>query len=181
MRHPHLLSRTATLLLVVDVQERLAGAMCDHPGFVAGVRRLLDACRLLGVPALATEQYPKGLGPTLAELGEFPDRVEKLTFSCWGEPSFRQRLRAAARPTVLLAGIEAHVCVSQTAHDLLAAGFVVQVAADAVSSRRASDRDAALARMARAGVILTTVESAIFELLETAAAPEFKAVHGLVK
>jgi nicotinamidase-related amidase len=179
-----LLRRDETLVLMVDVQGRLSEIMTDAPAYRDNIRKLLAAARVMAVPVLAAEQLPEKLGPTAPELAELVPaerRVRKSAFSCWGEPALRERVAAEGRRSVLVTGIEAHVCVSQTVHDLLSEGYAVQVAVDAVSSRRASDRDVALERMRTAGATLTTVEAAVFELLGRADAPEFKEVHRLLK
>lgn len=183
-RHPGLLSRAGTVLMMIDVQERLVPAIADHAAVVGNCRKLAQACGRLGVPMLLTEQYPKGLGRTVPELAEClaaAAKMEKVSFSCCGEPAVLTALRELGKRTVLTAGIEAHVCVSQTVHDLLAAGFAVHVPADAVGSRRMGDRDVALERLRAAGAVITTTEAALFELLERADAPEFKDVHKLLK
>lgn len=181
-RSPELMSRHDTALVVVDVQEKLLRAIPDAQRLVWNIQRLVDAACALGIEVLATEQYPKGLGPTIeplaARLGPLP---EKLAFSAVGCDALRARLDTLDRPNLLVCGIETHVCVQQTALDLLHAGFRVFIAADAVASRAALDREIALQRMIASGVTMTTVESAMFEWCETAAAPEFKLISQLVK
>ncbi|MCE5270621.1 hydrolase [bacterium] len=183
-RHSGLLDSRRTLLLVVDVQERLMPVIDNTERVTLNIRRLVQGAGVLGLPVLATEQYPKGLGLTVASVRELLDNSclrEKLTFSCLGEPAILGFLKTAARGTVLVCGAEAHVCVSQTVHDLLAAGFRVHVAADAVSSRDPENRRLALERMARAGATITSTEAALFELLERAGTEQFRAVSKLVK
>jgi nicotinamidase-related amidase len=177
-----LLTRGDAVLIVVDVQERINAVMADQ-GHLPRIAVLIEACAALGVPVLATEQYPKGLGPTLAELASLlpaPPLV-KDSFSCVREPAVRAALEATGRRQAVVTGIEAHVCVVQTALDLVAAGLQVHVPHDAVSSRRPADKAWALDRMAAAGVIVTTTESALFELLERCGTDEFKLVAALVK
>jgi nicotinamidase-related amidase len=168
-------------LLIIDVQEKLLPAIPDAPRLLLNLTFLLDAARIIGVPTLATEQYPKGLGPTHAAIAErLPaDRPAKVAFSCGGVPEIVAGL--SGRTAVLLAGIEAHVCVLQTALDLIGHGRRVFVAADAVASRDPFDREIALRRLERAGAVVTTAETAAFEWLGTAAAPGFKAVSLLVQ
>ncbi|MFM7208132.1 MAG: hydrolase [Planctomycetaceae bacterium] len=175
------LSAPRSMLCVVDVQERLVPAVLDGGLVVDRCRRLAEAARLLGVPTVVTEQYRKGLGGTVPELaGLLPAPLEKLTFSCCGAEGF-----ATAIPTgvvqVVLCGLETHVCVTQTALDLLAEGYGVFVAVDAVSSRHALDRDVALRRLEAAGVVVTTTEAVLFEWCHTAAHPQFQAVRMLVR
>ncbi len=180
--HPETLARSRAMLLVIDVQERINGVMADQ-GHVSRLETLVDAFRALGLPVIATEQYPKGLGPTLPSLaGRLPaPPLEKATFSCMREPEVAAALEAARSRQVVVTGIETHVCVTQTALDLLHAGFQVQVPHDAVNSRRARDREWALRRMAAAGAVITSTESALFELLERCGTDDFKAISKLVK
>jgi nicotinamidase-related amidase len=178
---PPRLNATNSALLVVDVQEKLLPAIPDSPRLLLNLSFLLDAARALGVPILATEQYPKGLGPTHPTIIERlpPALPAKVEFSCCGVPEVAAGL--SGRSAVLLAGIEAHVCVMQTALDFLGRGLTVFVAADAVSSRDPFDRDVALRRMERAGAVITTAETSAFEWLGSSAAPAFKAVSRLVQ
>jgi nicotinamidase-related amidase len=181
MRSPDLMNRTDTGFLVIDLQTKLMDKMPERDRVVANVARLVEGARILGVDVQATEQYAKGIGPTVPELAHrLPPRPDKLTFSCCGVPQVIERLRARGVNKVLLAGIEAHVCVQQTALDLVAEGFRVYVAADAVASRRELDRDVGLRRMERSGVIITTTEAALFEWAERAGTPEFKQISRLV-
>lgn len=173
-----------TALLVVDVQERLLPAIHDCATVTQRVSLLLDAANVLDVPVLVTEQYPRGLGRTVEAVRQRlkPDVQiqEKLRFSACTQTTKAELQRVGAR-AVLVCGIEAHVCVLQTSLDLADAGFVTAVALDAVGSRRATDRDAAISRMVQANVLPTTVESAIFELLTQAGGPLFKALLPLIK
>lgn len=183
LRSPELLDRQRSRLVVVDMQEKLVAAM-PHPGaLVAAGKLLLDAARLFGVPTCAVEQYPQGLGPTVEPLrAALPDRFEKRRFS--GAPALGWPAAMEApdgRDQVLLCGVEAHVCVLQTAFDLAALGYRVSVAVDAVASRCASDRETALARLRDGGIGVTTVEAAAFEWCESADAAEFQALSALVK
>jgi len=181
-RSPELMSRDGAALLVVDVQERLVPAIRDHTRVVWNCRRLIDGARVLGIPVAGTEQYPRGLGPTvgpLAErLGELPS---KLRFSCGGCPAIFKEWEDRGIDKVLVCGIEAHVCVQQTVLDLLAHGWRVYVAADAVGSRFELDLETALRRMDSAGATLTTTEAALFEWCENAGTPEFKQISRLVQ
>ncbi len=176
-----------TGLLVVDVQERLIGSIAAWRKVVWNVRRLIDGAKLLGVPIVATEQYPKGLGHTVAELAErladvYPDGIpEKMTFSSGGCPGAFDEFRSRGVRKILVTGIEAHVCVTQTVFDLMADGWRVYVAVDAVGSRFDLDYRTGLARMDSAGATLTTTEAALFELFEVAGTPEFKEISRLVK
>lgn len=171
-----------TALLIVDVQEKLIGAIAGHRGVVWNCRRLIDGASVLGVRVVATEQYPKGLGATVPELAErLGDIPSKLRFSCGGCPEVFEQLSEAGIGKLLVCGIEAHVCVQQTVLDLLADGWRVYVAVDAVGSRYALDRETALRRMESAGATLTTTEAALFEWCEAAGTPEFKQISRLVR
>ena len=177
-----LLERAKSLLLLVDMQERLVPVMADAAEVTARCGILLSAANALDVPVLASEQYPKGLGGTIPELAELaPVRLEKLEFSAYANHAIKDELTRAGRLQIVLAGVEAHVCVLQTGLELIAAGFQVFVAADAVASRRAESRDVALQRIGRAGATLITVEMALFEWLRSAGAPEFRAISKLIR
>lgn len=173
------------LVLVVDVQERLTPAMPegDLARLVKYARALLGGARELGLPVLATEQYPKGLGPTLPALRELlPGApLAKTHFSCCGDPGFAAALEATRRRQVVIAGMETHVCVFQTARDLAAGGYEVFVCADAVNSRTEEHRRVGLDLCREAGALVTTAETALFDLLGQAGGPAFKAVSALVK
>lgn len=182
-RSPELMNRDDTALVVIDVQEKLAPLIAGHERIVWNIGRLLQGAKILGLPAVATEQYPQGLGGTLAELaaridGDIP---EKLHFSCTACGELFTKLAERDIHKLLLCGIEAHVCVQQTALDLLAAGFRVYLAVDAIGARFDVDRDVALRRMEISGATLTTTESALFEWCEVAGTPQFKQISQLVR
>ena len=177
-----LLERAKSLLLLVDMQERLVPAMAGAGDVTANCSILLRAAQELAVPALASEQYPKGLGATIPALADLaPRRLEKLEFSAYANPAIKDELSRAGRKQVVLCGIEAHVCVLQTGLELVEAGFQVFVAADAVASRRSESREVALHRLGRAGATLITAEMALFEWLRSASAPEFRAISKLIR
>ena len=177
-----LMSRADTGVLVVDVQEKLANALGSSARVIWNIRRLLDGAKLLGLPTLATEQYPQGLGATVAELAARLDRpTEKLSFSCFGVPNLFDELRGRDIYKLLVCGLETHVCVQQTVLDLLADGWRVYVAVDAVGSRHELDHETALRRMDSAGAVLTTTEAALFEWCQEAGTPEFKQISQLVR
>ena len=185
MRHHATNLTTANaVVLVVDIQEKLLAAIHDGPSVAREAARVVRAARILDVPVLVTQQYTKGMGPTAGEvaeaLGAF-EAVEKLDFSAARASGLLDSLRATGRSHAVLVGIEAHVCMLQTALDLEAEGFFVHVVADATGSRKPADAAAALARMSASGVTVTTAEGAIFEMLGTAAHPRFKEIHRLVK
>lgn len=171
-----LLERDRSALVLIDVQEGFR-SYDAFDGVVAGCAKLIGAARVLGVPIVVTEQYPKGLGHTAPEVGLNGEvAIEKTVFSAVRADGFDLQ----GRDQALVCGIEAHVCVSQTVHDLLGEGIDVHVCADAVGSRHAVDREHALPRLEKAGAVVTTVEAALLELCERAGTPEFKAVQGLI-
>jgi len=171
-----LLARDRTALLVVDVQEGFR-PYASFAGVVESCAKLVQGARILELPTLVSEQYPKGLGHTAPEVGvEDQRRIEKTVFSA----ARADRFDLAGRDQAIVCGIETHVCVSQTVHDLLERGIDVHVPADAVGSRHAIDYERGLERLERAGAVVTTVEAALFELLERAGTPEFKAVQKLI-
>lgn len=174
-----------SLLVVVDVQERLLPAIHESPRVLRNVDTLLKAAGLLSVPVILTEQYPKGLGRTVesvrAALPDGTPTVEKITFACTGEPAFNALVEGSGRKQIVVCGTEAHVCVLQTVLGLRQAGQAVYLAADAVSSRTADNHAAAVARMSAAGVPIVTTEMILFEWMERAGTPLFKAVSALVR
>jgi nicotinamidase-related amidase len=176
--------REEAVLVLVDYQERLMPAIKSRDDVEESAAKLANGCQILGVPILITQQYTKGLGPTVETiaqvLGDFQP-IEKTSFSIMGEPAFVEALAATGRKSVILAGVEAHVCVLQSALDLLEAGYQVFLAIDAVSSRSNTDKKYAQRRMAEAGAVGTTVESVLFELLVGAREPGFKEISALVK
>jgi nicotinamidase-related amidase len=182
MLPPQRLTARDGALLVVDVQEKLLPLIRYGDLVVANSVRLARAAAALGVPAWATEQYPKGLGPTVAPLAElFPHRADKTTFHCCACGEVLEQLHGRGVRHVTLAGIEAHVCVAQTALELLRMGFRVQVPADAVASRGTMDWEFALRRLEHAGAVVTTTEAVMFEWAESSDHPQFKAISALIK
>ncbi len=186
MTKPMLAGAADSVLILIDIQERLAAAM--EPATFRGVARnasiLVQAAVGLGIPVLTTEQYRKGLGRTVPELAALlPDAaaIEKTRFSAAGDESFRQTLDRAGRPQAILAGMEAHVCVLQTALELRAAGRDVFVVADACCSRTAANHANAMERLRAAGVIVANTESIVFEWLRDARHDCFKAISALVR
>lgn len=174
------LDPATTLLCVIDVQERLLAVMPDAERVVARSQRLATAAGLLGVRSILTEQYPKGLGRTPPALAaHLPPPIEKISFSCHGCRPFRDAIPAGTTG-IVLCGLETHVCVAQTALDLLAEGHGVFLAVDAVASRHPIDHDVGLRRLEAAGAILTTTEALLFEWCRTAEHPQFKSVRGLL-
>jgi len=176
------MSRSDSALLAVDVQEKLVPAIAGAERIVWNVRRLIDGARLLGIPVSASEQYPQGLGPTVPELASrLEDRPAKLAFSCRELPALFAGLRERNIEKLLICGIETHVCIQQTVLDLLADGWRVYVAVDAVGSRHDLDHQTALRRMDSSGAVLTTTEAALFEWCQAAGTPEFKHISRIVR
>ena len=173
------------VIVLIDVQGKLAELMYEKQQLYRQLQILLRGARLLDVPVLWLEQYPRGLGPTVPEIAALLEGldgpIDKTCFSACGSERFQRALRDCGRHTVVVAGIESHVCVYQTAQDLLAAGFVVEVVKDAVSSRTADNRLAGLERMVSLGAGMTTVEMVLFEWLREAGSPAFKEISRLVR
>lgn len=182
--HPSLLDRDRSVLLMIDLQEAYRGKLANEPRVVATATKLLDAAELLGIPVVVTEQYPKGLGPTRDELvSHLPAgarRFEKTSFSCLGAPGLREHLRELGREQVVVGGIETHVCVCQTVHDLLVSDFQPHLVRDAVSARFALEDETGFAKMLASGAVPACLEGVLFEWLGDARAKEFKAAHRLV-
>ncbi len=169
-------------LLVVDMQEKLLAAMADRVLLTENIVRLIRAATLLEMPVWATEQYPRGLGPTVGPLAALlPERPSKMTFHCCAVPRLVEQLYSRHIRHITVAGIEAHVCVAQTAVELLDLGFRVQVPADAVSSRHRFDWEFAIRRLEHAGAVVSSTEAVLFEWLESADRPEFKTISTMVK
>lgn len=183
IRHAEILNRRQSALLIVDIQQKINAVMLHRARVIASTVTLIKACRVLEVPIFLTEQYPKGLGTTEEQIMSAlagTEALQKMSFSC-GSDTLLAQLREKGIRQVIVAGIECHVCVLQTALDLIANGLQVHIAVDAVSSRKELDYKTALGRMARAGAVTTTVESVLFEILERAGTPEFKEVSKLIK
>ncbi|GEK34960.1 isochorismatase family protein [Kurthia sibirica] len=172
-----------TAVVVIDVQGKLATLMNNADHTVRKITQLIQGANVLELPVLWLEQYPKGLGPTVdtvaAEMIGTP--IEKITFSAWRTDEFKKALIASGKKQVLLCGIEAHICVFQTARDLKNAGFIVEVLADATDSRTAIDYQIALTRLQQEHILLTSVEMALFDLVEVASGEQFKKISKIVK
>lgn len=183
-RHPQILKKEKTALLVIDIQERILPVIHEAEKVVTNTLKLVNGFRIMNVPIYYTEQYPKGLGGTEPRIKEAlgdSKLYEKLSFSCFGAGELFGELKQKGIEQVVVCGVESHVCVQQTVLDLLANGFQVDLAADAVSSRRKFDYEIALNRMRSNGAEVTVTESVLFELLNVCGTDEFKAVSKLVK
>lgn len=184
IRHSTILTREKTALLVIDIQEKIVRVMISPENLIQNTIKLIEGFNVLGSPIFITEQYPKGLGETEKTIkdvlkGAVP--IQKMSFSCLGADNLFGLLEYKRIKQVVLAGIETHVCVQQTALDLIANGFQVSLAADACSSRKEQDYKIALNRMQAAGVIITTTETILFELLKVCGTDEFKQISKIVK
>ncbi|MBC8144466.1 MAG: hydrolase [bacterium] len=177
--------RSDSILVVIDVQERMMPVIDRSTSVTDEVLRVVSGFRALDLPILVTEQYSKGLGHTVPAvrdaLGEWYRPIDKTSFSAAGEMHFMQQLETAARNRVFLCGVETHVCVYQTARDLVLMGWDVEIVTDAVGSRSEFNRHIALERLSRRGIELTTTEMVLFDLMNRADIPEFKTVSAIVK
>jgi isochorismate hydrolase len=179
-----MLSRTAAVLIMIDFQGNLARAMVDQDNLFSNNVKLIRGFQTLDLPIMITEQTPEKLGPTIGQLsGELGDLkpIAKETFSCWANPSFRDRLESLTRRHVVLTGIESHICVYQTALDLIQNGYSVHLVADAVSSRTSENREVGIQAIKSAGANITSTEMVLFELLRTAADPKAREIFKIVK
>jgi nicotinamidase-related amidase len=185
MRHEHTLELRRTALVVVDMQEAFRASIADFTEVSARIALAVRAAGLLEVPVVVTEQYPKGLGPTAEEIRAVlpADHVpiEKTAFSSCGARGFVERLRGLDARHILVCGIEAHICVNQTTHDLLAHGYRVHLLTDCVTARAAENKQIALDKMRLAGALPSSVEMALFELIRDARHEQFKAIQKLIK
>ena len=183
--------REDALLVVVDVQERLAVTMDRRSEVIAATMRLVKTAQLVGVPVIVTRQYPEGLGQTergleeaiasVEESGHPVHRADKLAFDCFADPGFRELVESGGRRQIVLTGMETHICIAQTALDALRSGLEVQIVADACCSRSAAANDVALDRLRGAGAVVTSSESVMYELVGAAGTDEFRGLLRIVK
>lgn len=185
MTHSRILDINKTALAIIDLQEAFRSAIPEFPQIAARASMAVRGFRILNVPIIVTEQYPKGLGKTAEEiLLSLPDEfevVEKTSFSSCGANSFIEKLNAYGTKQVVLCGLETHICINQTAHDLLANGFEVHLLTDAVASRYTKDRETALSKMFSSGVVPASVEMSLFELMRDAKNEQFKEIQNLIR
>jgi len=184
MNHPYKLTRSGSVLVVVDVQDKLLWAMHERQAVLENAVRMVKIARIMEVPVIVTEQYPQGLGSTVARIAELIPEVkpwEKTVFDCFGAPGFADELEKHQAKTLVFVGIEAHICVQQTSLTALAHGYGVQVIADAAGSRLSLNKELGLAKIRQAGGIISSVEMATYEWLERADGQEFKAILPLIK
>jgi len=184
--HAQLLGRETAALLVLDLQAKLVPAIFEAERVIRNTQLLLHLAQVLDIPTVLTSHYTKGLGTIIPQIAQFAPGVvpiEKTSFGCFGEPDFlRQlKLRTPDARSLLIAGVESHICVMQTALGAMEAGYLVHVAADATSSRTKENWEIGLNRMERAGAVISSTEMMIYELLAKSATPEFKAMLPLLK
>lgn len=184
-RHPALLRHEDALLVVVDMQEPFLRHIHERERLIAQVTLLLQASVILRVPVVPTLQYEEKMGNVIPEIAKkFPAQCvpfDKLSFSCAGSESFLSEIKRSGRRQIMLCGVETHICVSQTAHDLITLGYQVHILNDATSSRSESNSQAGLRKMAQAGTIMSSVETAIYEMMVEAGTPEFRQINNLLK
>lgn len=177
-------SKENTTIIVVDIQDKLADLMRDKDQVIRNVSKLMQVSRILNIPVVVTEQYPQGLGKTVPEVRKLmrtAEPIEKISFSCGGSEDFLTALEAMDRPNIILTGMETHICVLQTAIDLVNKGYVVGIVQDAVCSYRDNDMEIAMRRMEREGIFQLTTEMIIYEWLKMAGTEEFKALLPVLK
>ena len=178
------LERNEVVLVIVDIQERLAAVMSERQKIVDNSIHLIEIAKLLAIPIMLNEQYPKGLGPTVSEIRAALQPyvpIEKVTFSCCRGGSFRDSLASTGRKKVILSGMETHVCVLQTCIDLLKEGYVIHAVQDAICSRRDENFRTGIEFMRDAGAMITCTETVLFQLLEKAGTEEFKIISKRIK
>lgn len=179
-----MLQKEETVLVLIDVQGKLAEIVDNSEFVIHNIAKMTEGVQILDIPVLSLEQYPKGLGPTTEKVAQKLQNqkpIEKITFSAYDTPEFVEQLEKTGRKKVLLAGIETHICVYQTAVHLLQNGYEVEVLADCVSSRTAKNSEIGLQKMMQLGAKVTSVEMALFEMLQVAKGDQFKAISKLVK
>lgn len=185
MTHPKILDKDKTVLVVIDMQEAFRGAIGDFPQVASRIAMAVRGFQILDLPIIITEQYPKGLGRTAEEIllslpPEF-EVIEKTAFSSCGATTFLDKLGELGAQQILICGIETHICVNQTAHDLLQQNFEVHLLQDCIASRFDQDKRAALRKMKMNGVVPSSVEMSLFELMRDSRHEQFKAIQDLIK
>lgn len=179
-----ILHKQDAILVIVDIQERLAAVMGEGQKVIANCLHLINAAGLLRIPVLLTEQYPKGLGPTVNEIKDALETygpMEKIAFNCCKEPDFLSKIAFTGRRKIILTGMETHICVLQTCLGLLKEGYSVHTANDAVCSRKPENHKTAIEFMRDAGAVITCTETILFQLLEKAGTEEFKIISKRIK
>lgn len=182
-RHPHLAERNDSVLVVIDIQEKLIKHIQNKEKLISNIKKLIKTALLFDIPIILTEQEKLGqtVKPLIEVLGKSYQPIRKLTFSCMGNEKFREIIKTLKRSTFILTGIENHVCIEQTAFDMLESGYKVHVVKDVVASRKERDSEIAIEKMKSAGVIITSTEMIMYELMRKAGTPEFKKFLEIVK
>lgn len=185
MLHPNTLTLTSVALAIIDMQEAFRPQISDFTETAESIAIVVKAAKLLDLPIIVTEQYPKGLARTATEIMDvLPASVEiidKTTFSACGVPAFQAALDRAGAKQVLVSGLEAHICINQTVHDLLAHGLQVHLLTDCITARSANNKLVALAKMQQSGAIPSSVEMSLFELLRDSNHEQFRPIQALIK
>ncbi|MCG6552903.1 MAG: hydrolase [Candidatus Magnetominusculus sp. LBB02] len=179
-----MLTAVNSAIVIVDIQERLAAAMPDRDKVTANALHMIELAKLMSIPIIVTEQYPKGLGPTVSEIKDsLPvyEPIEKTFFSACAEAGFNEILRRFAKKQVVLCGIETHICVLQTCLDLIVEGYEVHAVSDCTSSRTQENKAVGLGQMQQTGAVITSTETVIFQLLARAGTDEFKIMSNRIK
>lgn len=184
VRHANLADSSQSCLLIVDLQRSFFDTLWQKEEMLSRLRLLIEGAQVLELPILCTVQNPAKLGPVMPEAADLIPGIKpipKMSFSCCAEQSFLDRLEAVNRKHLVVAGLETHICINQTVHDLMTREYWVHVASDAVSSRRMSDHLVGLRKMEQAGAIISSVEAVLFELLQQAGTDQFRRVLELIK
>ncbi len=172
-----------SILLIVDMQERIFNQVLNKEKLLSKIKQLAKGCSVLGLESIVTEQYPDKLGKTTPKLGEYISGVTvcKRCFSCLADNNFKNLMNSKLNHKIIICGIESHICIQQTALDLKEVGFTVLVAVDAISARNSIDHEISIRRMEQAGIIITTVESILFELCHSSESKHFKLISSIIK
>lgn len=184
LHHPAILTKENTVLVIVDVQEKLLPYVTGKDEVVSNIQMLIKFADIMDIPIILTEHYPRGLGTTVPEIKEVLKEygpIEKVIFSCCGPPEFLEKLKELGAKTLMIAGIESHICVAQTTLDSLHAGYAVHVISDAISSRTMWNLSVGIEKMRQFGAVISSTEMAMYEIMERADTSEFKEVLKLVK
>lgn len=183
-KHPNIANKTGSVLIIIDVQEKLIPKIYKKEEVIENIKRLIKFCETLNIPIILTEQYPEGLGNTIPEIKETLSifkPIKKVTFSCFDSNEFTSEIKKLKTSTIIITGIETHICVNQTALDALMNNFKVFVISDAVSSRSEQNWRMGLEKMQNSGVNISSAEMLMYEILEKAGTPDFKKVLPLLK
>ena len=179
-----MLNKDTTVLVIIDVQERLANVMSQKENLIANLKKLIKGMKVFQIPIIVTEQFPKGLGPTVSEISELLTDIKplpKLSFDCCDDEAFMRELKSLKRKQILVSGIESHICVYQTVSSLVNLGYEVHVITDTISSRTVENRNISFNLMNSIGATLTSTETVLFEILRKAEGEQFRIISSIVK